>query len=505
MPNKIRYFFFIVSAVLLTASALGGDRVPVLLESGAALFFLVCGVAYFFAEWRVNRKFYLKIANLQEQLNQSFNEILSEAAEDIGLDRTLAVLGSDRPEKPEKRDLFAQMEFSKSLFNKEINLFRQKNKIIKDLNDKILFSKQQLEAVFDAQDDALCIVDPDQRISRLNKAYAKYCAKGLKALLGQKSHEMFPGVKRINPDHLAARTFETGEMISAIPFETPGPDDRLYFLFNTYPIVSEGKTLYVLEHFRNVTAEKKMNEQLIRSANLASIGTMIAGIAHEMNNPLSGIAGCAANMLASPETYGMNNKGQERIKDILDSSSRAEHILKGLLDLSRKKESQFIIMNITPVIERALQSIHLEGYSQIKKTMAMDPGVRPVVNCDPTRVTQVFINLLSNATFSVLDRAKQEEALGRGREYQPEIRILIKKRDSYLHLSFTDNGLGIPQDKLTQIFDPFFTTRPPGQGTGLGLSICHKIMLEHNGRITVETYDRGNTCFTVDFPLTGAA
>jgi signal transduction histidine kinase len=314
---------------------------------------------------------------------------------------------------------------------------------------------------------------------------------------------MFPGVERIHPDLLAVQTFASGEMIAGIPFETPGRDDRTYFLFNTYPILSEGKTHYVLEHFRNITTEKKINEQLIRSANLASIGTMIAGIAHEMNNPLSGIAGCADNMLAAPDAYGMNAKGRERIKDILDSASRAESILKGLLDLSRKKESQFIIMTITPVIERALQSIHLEGYGKIKKTLTMEPGVRPIINCDPTRVTQVFINLLSNATFSVLDRAKAEAAAGN--DFQPEIRINVRKRESFLHISFLDNGLGIPPEKLTQIFDPFFTTRPPGQGTGLGLSICHKIMLEHNGRITIETHGRGNTCFTVEFPLTGAA
>jgi PAS domain S-box-containing protein len=374
-------------------------------------------------------------------------------------------------------------------------------KLIKELSDKILFSKQQLEAVFDAQDDALCMVDRDFQIYRLNKAYAKACNKDIKSLLGQKSHDLFPGIKRINPDALTTRTFETGEPISSIPFETPSTENRLYFMFNTYPILNEGRTLYVLEHFRNISAEKKMNEQLIRSANLASIGTMIAGIAHEMNNPLSGISGCASNMLTSPETYGMNPKGQERMKDILDSASRAESILKGLLDLSRKKESRFIIMNITPILERALQSIHLEGYDNVKKTLVVDPGLRPVVNCDPTRMTQVFINLLSNATFSVLDRARAEEA--QGGSLDPEIKIHVNKRQGFLHIKFIDNGLGIPPDKMTQIFDPFYTTRPPGQGTGLGLSICHKIMLEHNGRLTLETYDKGNTCFCVEFPLTG--
>ncbi len=500
--NKLRFSIFIFSAILLLVAILFGANLTHTLTAAAFIFFLFCAIFYFATEWISYKNFSNKISNLQDQLNLSFNEILKETSEDIGINQVLSVLGNDAPGIGSRNDLFKQMEHVKSLFNKEINLFQEKNRLIRDLNEKILFSKQQLEAVFDAQDDALCIVDKDLKIFRLNRSYAKYCGKDIKALLGQKSHKMFPGVNRINPDRLATHTFESGEMVTGIPFETSSHEDRVYFLFNTYPILSEGSALYVLEHFRNISSEKRINEQLIRSANLASIGTMIAGIAHEMNNPLSGIAGCADNMLTSPETYGMNKKGLERIKDILDSASRAETILKGLLDLSRKKESQFIIMNITPIIERALQSIHLEGYSKIKKVLTMDEGIRPVVNCDPTRITQVFINLLSNATFSVLERARLEESIGNN--YQPQIKVHLKKHDGFLKLSFIDNGTGIPENKLSQIFDPFFTTRPPGQGTGLGLSICHKIMLEHNGRITIETFEKGNTSFNIEFPLTGA-
>ena len=297
--------------------------------------------------------------------------------------------------------------------------------------------------------------------------------------------------------------FDTGKPVTHIPIESVSAGPKMYFLYSAFPIENEGRVIYVLEHFRNITVEKKMNEQLIRSANLASIGTMIAGIAHEMNNPLSGIAGTAANMNTMPDAYGLNPKGRERIADILASANRAESILKGLLDLSRKKESQFEISNLLPVVERALQSIHINGFQQITIRREVEPGLTPVANCDPDRITQVLINLLTNATFAVLDRAKLENSAER--VFRPEIVITIQSKgaDAFT-LGVADNGVGIPGNRLSQIFDPFFTTRPPGQGTGLGLSICNKIMLEHNGRIAVESTENVRTLFTLEFPKAGA-
>lgn len=504
MPSKPTSFILLLISGALLVAALFMGAMPLSLRILVSLLFAATSLYWLWSEISVHRALRERMDSLQALLFNSFNEILKESSQDIGLNETLEILESETPESMRRKDLFQQLEVSRSLFNKEINLFREKNRTIKDLNDKILFSKQQLEAVFDAQDDALCMVDAEMRIFRLNKAFARYCNADIRSLLGQKSHTLFPGIVRISTEERVKKVFATGAVVTSIPFESLSSDDKLHFLYSAFPICEGERVAYVLEHIRNVTSEKKMNEQLIRSANLASIGTMIAGIAHEMNNPLSGISGCSTNMLTMAENYGLNEKGRARIQDILESANRAEAILKNLLDLSRKKESQFLIMNIMPVLEKSFQSIHIQGYAQVKKTLTIDPGLRPVINCDPSRITQVFINLLSNATFSVLDRFKAEAVAGREDSFQPEIRVQVKAKNSFLLVSVIDNGLGIPQEKVTQIFDPFFTTRPPGQGTGLGLSICQKIMLEHNGRINVESIERGNTCFTVEFPLTGA-
>jgi two-component system NtrC family sensor kinase len=440
------------------------------------------------------------LTNLHDLLNKNFNEILLELTDGRDISHPNAIQADKPSDALKSKDFASFMQYANTVFGKQITLFRRKNSQIKELNDKILFSKRQLEAVFDALNDGLCIVDHDMKILRLNQAFANHCGQNLMQLLGKKSHEQLPGTQKVNLDMHVKNTFDNGARVMDVRMESNTPEGKLYFVFASYPIYRDDRVEYVLEHYRNVTTEKKINDQLIRSANLATIGTMIIGIAHEMNKPLSAISGCALNMVNMSKNYGLNEKGRDRLKDILDCANRAENIFKGLLDLSRKRESQFIIMDILPVIDKSTKSIHIKGYADITKTLEVESGLHPVVNCDPNRVTQVFINLLTNATFSLLEK-QEKEATGKGKGgYAPEIRIFVQKDINDIIVKVADNGMGIPPDKMPFIFDPFYTTRPPGQGTGLGLSICSKIMLEHNGRISVES-DEGKTTFILEFPL----
>ncbi len=500
--SRLPYALLPLSGALLILAALlpqWGIAVPVVLALLAAVLFVFSFIFLVVDEVKVHKRIANETDALQAKLVESFNEILRENSSEIGLTDTLGILENESPDEVREKGLFAQLEFTNGLFNRQINLFRAKNRTINELNNRILFSKQQLEAVFDAQADALSMVDNEMKVFRLNKAYSLLCGKPLKELLHQSSHDVVPVTNIEHINQAVRQVFETGIASAPISLETVGDRERRFFVYRAFPIMEGDKTAFVLEHYRNVTEEKRMNEQLIRSANLASIGTMIAGIAHEMNNPLSGIAGTASNMVSMPDSYGLNGKGKERIQDILESASRAENILKGLLDLSRKKEAQFVIMNIIPAVEKAAQAVHIAGYNRINRTITVEPNFSPVVNCDSARVIQVFINLLTNAALSTLE-AEQAE-LKKGGSFIPRMNVSISKRGNYAAVSIADNGVGIPNDKLSQIFDPFFSTRPAGQGTGLGLSICQKIMLEHNGRLVIDRHKKGDTCFTAEFPL----
>jgi signal transduction histidine kinase len=280
----------------------------------------------------------------------------------------------------------------------------------------------------------------------------------------------------------------------------PGKDRPLFFTIATYPVFDDPKAdapQNVIEHIRDSTEEKAILEQLVRSEKLASIGTMTAGIAHEMINPLSGISGTAANMLQMPDKYGLNEKGVSRVLTILDSASRASVIVKDLLHLSRKEDGTSLLTDLNSILLKAVDSVQLKGFPSIEHKINTDTSLGRVL-CDPRKIEQVIINLLTNATQSVLE--KRSVLSREGIQFSGLILIATQAEDDHARLDITDNGFGVPEDIKDKIFDPFFTTRPPGEGTGLGLSICQKIIDEHNGRIVFESTDT-HTTFSVMLPL----
>ncbi|MFP4522667.1 MAG: sensor histidine kinase, partial [Fibrobacterota bacterium] len=235
-------------------------------------------------------------------------------------------------------------------------------------------------------------------------------------------------------------------------------------------------------------------EHQMRTETLASIGIMVAGIAHEINNPLSGISGISGNMIKMPQRYGLNNKGISRIEAVYESANRAESIMKDLLNLSRKKEYAVRSVNLRELVDQALSSVHFEGYRTVNKTITGEEMV--LAYCDPEKIRQVLINLINNAAYAVLSRREEFP----DETYEPSIKINIGKKSKAAVISIIDNGSGIETDYLKKIFDPFFTTKEPGQGTGLGLSICNKIITEHKGSLNVDSTP-GRTEFIIELPL----
>jgi signal transduction histidine kinase len=277
----------------------------------------------------------------------------------------------------------------------------------------------------------------------------------------------------------------------------PDPERPRHFTIATYPVLDAGgKPQNVIEHTRDSTEEKVILEQLIRSEKLATIGTMTAGIAHEMINPLSGISGTAANMLAMPDKYGLNDRGAARVTTILESSSRASAIVKDLLHLSRKEDGASMPTDANSLVMKAVEAVRLKGFSSVEQTINLDKSISPV-RCDPTKIQQVIINLVTNALQSVLEK---KTAMARNnKKFSGLITIATHERDGMVRIDVSDNGTGVPEAIRDRIFDPFFTTRPPGEGTGLGLSICQKIIDEHGGRIFFESTGK-RTMFSILLP-----
>jgi signal transduction histidine kinase len=259
--------------------------------------------------------------------------------------------------------------------------------------------------------------------------------------------------------------------------------ERVQQVFS-YPVSDEkGKLLYLIEYIKDVTEEQKLKEQLIQSEKLAGIGILASGVAHEINNPLSGIIGMTE--IALEEEDPLANK--DYLKDILTCSHRIGEIVNGLRSYSRTaKREELIAIDPHEILETSLKMVQLGTKSApVEVIKNFQPGEKIKVN--PGEIQQVFTNLITNA-FQAMNGKKGQLALC-SRSLKDAVEIKV-----------SDSGVGIPPKDLNQIFDPFFTTKKTGEGTGLGLNIVYRIVAKHEGTIEVESKEGMGTTFTVKFP-----
>jgi len=226
---------------------------------------------------------------------------------------------------------------------------------------------------------------------------------------------------------------------------------------------------------------------MIESHKLRAIGTLTAGIAHELNNPLNNIM-LTAHALLEDHNDLSEDEMLEMINDVINEADRSRKIIRNLLDFAREGESvtEPIVLEVlvNETIKLALNQIKISG---VKIETEIQPHL-PRIRGDRQQLKQVFLNLILNA----LDAAEKDG----------NIKISLKQADTpgFLDVQVADNGCGIPPHILPNIFDPFFTTKGPGKGTGLGLSVSHGIITMHGGQISIETEEGKYSRCTVTLP-----
>jgi len=252
----------------------------------------------------------------------------------------------------------------------------------------------------------------------------------------------------------------------------------------------EGKITGVIISVRDITIERKLEQQVVQSERLAAMGAMIGGVAHELNNPLTSILG-VSELLQDTET---NETARKQLAMLQQQARRAAEIVQNLTYFSRPPAPGKSKINMVEVVERTL---NLHAYSLRKNNITVDflkeAGV-PYALGDPHQMMQVFLNLILNAEQAI------REARDRG-----TLRIRLGKENNSVWVSFHDDGPGIAKENLASIFDPFYTTKRPGRGTGLGLSICKSVMKEHNGSVEAANAPDGGAVFTVSLPVAGGS
>ena len=345
-------------------------------------------------------------------------------------------------------------------------------------------AKEQWETAFDALSEGIAVVDDEGHVRRSNRALASLLGMPLQnvvgarlgeALLGNPGvlHELLAATRRgERPAPLVARSERLNRTVRVNAARIPGA-------------ATEQSTVVMVE---DVTEQQALETQLVQNEKLAAVGQLVSGVAHELNNPLTSIAGLSEFLLEQKE---LGKKDRGHLQVIHEQAERAGRIVRNLLTFARKGSAERVPVDLNDVIRRTLQ---LTAYDLKMKDVTVErelSGALPEVLGDRHGLQQVVLNLVTNAAQAVSENP---------RERMREITISTWF-DGQVHLRVADTGPGISDEIAPSIFTPFFTTKEPGKGTGLGLSITYSIVESHGGQITLEPRTaRGGAAFRVDFP-----
>ena len=339
--------------------------------------------------------------------------------------------------------------------------------------------KREWEQTVDAFNQAICYVDAHGAVRRANRVFANLIKLPVTALPGRPWLTLLPpgwadSVARLMamPEGGSAVEVRAGDrvlLVTAIPTGEPGAAVLL---------------------FEDQTEKRRLQEQLLQSEKMSAIGQLIAGVAHDLNNPLASVVGFS-DLLG--EAADVPPRLAEPLAVIRQEAERASGIVRNLLSFARRQEGERQLQSLRPILESTHQLLKNQMMaSRIELTLEAEPGL-PEVEVHANQIKQVFVNIINNAA----------QAIASTRTSGGRIEILATCQLDGIAVSISDNGPGIPPAVAQRVFEPFFSTKSEGEGTGLGLSICHGIVKEHGGSMTVDPGGAGTgrgATFTVELP-----
>jgi two-component system NtrC family sensor kinase len=355
------------------------------------------------------------------------------------------------------------------------------------LYNEVLNGKKEWEETFRAVQDLLIFVDLDYRIIRFNDPVKLFFDLNEEQLYGRKTDEVIHYQDPIDcPLAESYRTKKTAFRQSRLD------NDRICDIY-TYPVFNEKKEMYgVIMYFKDVTQKLYTEAQLMHSGKLAAIGEMAAGVAHELNSPLTAIIGNSQILLRDSNPDDPTSK---LLKDIHNCGIRSKNIIRNLLTFSRQDEYEFEQCSLNKAIEQVLSLISYQIERQcISLCLDLDSEI-PMIAGNLQQIEQIVINFLLNARDALdeCDHSQKEIILRTG--------IKEKEKEKFVFMSVEDNGIGIGDKEITEIFRPFYTTKDKMNGTGLGLSVSLGIAKEHGGAIEVKSIKGEGSAFTLIIPV----
>jgi PAS domain S-box-containing protein len=358
--------------------------------------------------------------------------------------------------------------------------------------------RYQLREIIDVVPHAVFVKDADGRFLLVNREFASLYGRTPAEIEGMLESDLLEDadqaarfraadlevMRTCQPMHIAGQPFTTpaGEVLLTdtvkVPFRRAGSDQPA-----------------VLGLTRDITVERAREQQLRRAERLASVGTLLGGVAHELNNPLAAIKAFASLMLMDPR----DDEDREALETVQREADRAAKIVADLRLLARESQEAAPArrqpVDLAEVVRHVLK---LRGYALETRNILVElhlPQPLPPVLGDRGELEQVVLNLVVNA----------EQALASaGPGLEPRLTLGARPYGDRMVLTVADNGPGIQPEHLDHIFDPFWTTKAPGEGTGLGLSLVHTLVTEHGGVIGVESRPGHGATFTAELPIAPA-
>ncbi|MGE4262942.1 MAG: PAS domain S-box protein [Desulfovibrio sp.] len=386
--------------------------------------------------------------------------------------------------------------------------------------ERLRQSEERFSRLFRFSPEAMTLVDlKDSVFTDANEAFLRLTGYSAEELLGKDTKELPFYVDENSREAIRLRLERDG-LVENFEFEGRRKDGQILQCSMSCHIIGIAGRRYILALLRDITEIKRMQEMMVQTEKMISVGGIAAGIAHEINNPLGIVLQAAQNLVQRTRPdfrknidvaaglglemgllrqYMQARKLDVFIEDIQAAAMRASAIIRHMLDFSRSSESRRKVCDLPGVIDKAVTLAGSDydlkksyDFKRIKIVRDYDDDL-PTLNCTETEIEQVLLNLLRNSA----------QALSTAEPPVDEPRIDIRARDlgEYVRIEIEDNGPGMPPEVQRRVFEPFYTTKPPGVGTGLGLSVSYFIITKgHGGRMTVASSPGAGTLFRIELP-----
>ncbi|HUI28514.1 MAG TPA: ATP-binding protein [Candidatus Kryptonia bacterium] len=384
---------------------------------------------------------------------------------------------ADRPEKLEALSALMQQEFQERLLH-ITDFFVEARE--EDLSEQEASYRKSFDnapaAMFKLDYDVATVLDS-------NIVAEKLMGYRRDELAGMRLWDLLPPSERPRAQRVVEETKNHGHSNSEDLHLQTRRGDLVPVFFNG-GLIEYGHQRFLQIICVDISDRKRLESQLIQSEKMAAIGQLAAGIAHEIRNPLAIIMNALYDL--SEIVDSANEEVREDLQIAKDEMARVQEIINNLLEFSRETRTDLERVDINDLLRKTLQLMH-KSLQNADVRVRTEFGLSAPCMANANALRQIFLNLITNAV----------QAMPRGGELRVRTAMLPNQR---VQLEFTDTGVGIPAEHLSDIFNPFFTTKAPGQGTGLGLSVVHSVVKRFEGEINVRSKPNEGTTFTIDLP-----